>query len=115
MVVAPDGAVSWSVSGGCIEGAVYEAATEVISSGVPVLQRYGVSDDDAFEVGLTCFGTINVFVEAVSRAMVGDFDGVAGGHHRPPLGGRRMVVPAQRHPWVRRIGSRGRRRRRRRC
>jgi xanthine/CO dehydrogenase XdhC/CoxF family maturation factor len=53
MVVGPDGAVSGSVSGGCVEGAVYELATEVTGTGVPVLQRYGVSDDDAFAVGLT--------------------------------------------------------------
>ena len=56
MVVAPDGTVSGSVSGGCVEGAVYELATEVTATGVPVLQRYGVSDDDAFAVGLTCGG-----------------------------------------------------------
>ncbi|MBO3745472.1 XdhC family protein [Streptosporangiaceae bacterium NEAU-GS5] len=57
-----------SVSGGCVEGAVYELATEVAESGVPVLQRYGVSDDDAFSVGLTCGGIIDVYVEPVSRA-----------------------------------------------
>ena len=53
MVVAPDGTVSGSVSGGCVEAAVYDLATEVTAAGVPVLQRYGVSDDEAFEVGLT--------------------------------------------------------------
>ncbi|CAN5428117.1 XdhC family protein [soil metagenome] len=67
MVVAPDGTVSGSVSGGCVEGAVYELATEVTETGVPVLQRYGVSDDDAFAVGLTCGGTIDIFVEPVSQ------------------------------------------------
>ncbi|WP_062351181.1 XdhC family protein [Herbidospora yilanensis] len=56
-----------SVSGGCVEGAVYELAQEVVASGRPVLQRYGVSDDDAFAVGLTCGGIIDVFVEPVSR------------------------------------------------
>ncbi|WP_066900047.1 XdhC family protein [Mycolicibacterium houstonense] len=66
MVVAPDGTVSGSVSGGCVEGAVYELATEVMAGGRPVLQRYGVSDDDAFEVGLTCGGILDVFVEPVS-------------------------------------------------
>lgn len=66
MVVAPDGTVAGSVSGGCVEGSVYELATEVMASGTPVLQRYGVSDDDAFEVGLTCGGILDVFVEPVS-------------------------------------------------
>ncbi|GAT64839.1 XdhC family protein [Planomonospora sp. ID91781] len=56
-----------SVSGGCVEGAVYELAGEVAASGEPVLQRYGVSDDDAFSVGLTCGGILDVFVEPVSR------------------------------------------------
>src|SRR5246500_620590 len=68
MVVAPDGSVSGSVSGGCVEGAVYELATEVAHTGTPRLERYGVSDDDAFAVGLTCGGIIDVFVEPVSQA-----------------------------------------------
>ncbi|MCV7409837.1 XdhC family protein [Mycobacterium florentinum] len=67
MVVAPDGSVSGSVSGGCVEGAVYQAATEVTQTGTPRLERYGVSDDDAFAVGLTCGGIIDIFVEAVSQ------------------------------------------------
>ncbi|MFG1695725.1 XdhC family protein [Nonomuraea sp. NPDC049309] len=53
-----------SVSGGCVEGAVFELASEAEE---PVLQRYGVSDDDAFSVGLTCGGIIDVLVEPVSR------------------------------------------------
>jgi len=85
MVVAPDGTVSGSVSGGCVEGAVYELATEVTATGVPVLQRYGVSDDDAFEVGLTCGGILDVFVEPVSRATFGELEAVAADieAHRP--------------------------------
>ncbi|GAB1817407.1 XdhC family protein [Herbidospora sp. RD11066] len=66
MAVLGDEAVG-SVSGGCVEGAVYELAQEVVASGRPVLQRYGVSDDDAFAVGLTCGGIIDIFVEPVSR------------------------------------------------
>src|SRR2546421_9729313 len=66
MVVAEDGAVSGSVSGGCVEGAVYELGQQVITSGEGVLQRYGVSDDDAFAVGLTCGGIIDVYVESIS-------------------------------------------------
>lgn len=63
MVVAPDGSVSGSVSGGCVEGAVYELAAEVAQTGIPRLEHYGVSDDTAFAVGLTCGGIIDVFVE----------------------------------------------------
>jgi xanthine/CO dehydrogenase XdhC/CoxF family maturation factor len=58
MVVAPDGTVAGSVSGGCVEAAVYELAHDVVASGRPELQRYGVSDDDAFAIGLTCGGII---------------------------------------------------------
>ncbi|MEU8724369.1 XdhC/CoxI family protein [Streptomyces antimycoticus] len=65
MLVGPDGAAIGSVSGGCVEGAVYELAQEVTDSGRPVLERYGVSDDDAFAVGLTCGGIIDVYVERV--------------------------------------------------
>jgi xanthine dehydrogenase accessory factor len=54
MVVAPDGTVSGSVSGGCVEAAVYELAARVVQTGRPELQRYGVSADDPFAVGLTC-------------------------------------------------------------
>jgi xanthine dehydrogenase accessory factor len=106
MVVAPDGSVSGSVSGGCVEGAVYELATEVTSTGVPVLQRYGVSDDEAFAVGLTCGGTIDIFVEPVSQKTFPELGAVADdvGNHRPvavatviahPVAdwvGRRLVV-----------------------
>ncbi len=85
MVVAPDGTVSGSVSGGCVEGAVYELATEVAADGLPRLQRYGVSDDDAFAVGLTCGGIIDVFVEAVSAVDFPELDDLADdiAGHRP--------------------------------
>ncbi len=67
MAVSSGGEVVGSVSGGCVEGAVYELAGEVVASGQPVLQRYGVSDDTAFSVGLTCGGIIDIFVEPVSK------------------------------------------------
>ena len=63
MLVGPDGSAVGSVSGGCVEGAVYELAQEVVTDGTPVLERYGVSDDEAFAVGLTCGGTIHLYVE----------------------------------------------------
>ncbi|WP_240759070.1 XdhC family protein, partial [Phytoactinopolyspora endophytica] len=65
MLVTDTGEAVGSVSGGCIEGAVYELAQEVIDGRAPTVQRYGVSDDDAFAVGLTCGGIIDVFVEPV--------------------------------------------------
>ncbi|MDD9369768.1 MAG: XdhC family protein [Acidimicrobiales bacterium] len=65
MAVNERGEVVGSVSGGCVEGAVYELAQEVVVAGEAVLHRYGVSDDDAFAVGLTCGGTIHLYVEAL--------------------------------------------------
>jgi len=67
MAVSASGDVVGSVSGGCVEGAVYELAGEVRASGKPVLRRYGISDDDAFAVGLTCGGIIDIFVEPASQ------------------------------------------------
>jgi len=67
LAVSGGGVVVGSVSGGCVEGAVYELAQEVCESGQPVLQTYGISDDTAFDVGLTCGGIIELFVEPVSR------------------------------------------------
>ncbi|MEV4611213.1 XdhC/CoxI family protein [Kitasatospora sp. NPDC049258] len=54
-----------SVSGGCVEGAVYELCREALASGEPVLERFGYSDEDAFAVGLTCGGILDVFVQPV--------------------------------------------------
>jgi xanthine dehydrogenase accessory factor len=65
MLVGPEGEAVGSVSGGCVEGAVYELGQQVLAEGRPVFQRYGVSDDDAFAVGLTCGGIIDIFVEKV--------------------------------------------------
>jgi len=67
MLVGPDGEAVGSVSGGCVEGAVYELGEQVLGDERPVLQRYGVSDDDAFAVGLTCGGILDVFVEKVDQ------------------------------------------------
>lgn len=77
MVVTDTGEAVGSVSGGCIEGAVYELAREVIDGRAPTMQRYGVSDDDAFAVGLTCGGIIDVFVEPVDAAVFPELPGVA--------------------------------------
>jgi xanthine dehydrogenase accessory factor len=77
LAVSVGGEVVGSVSGGCVEGAVYELAGEVIAGGKPVLQRYGVSDDTAFSVGLTCGGIIDIFVEPVSRTRYPEFGEIA--------------------------------------
>ncbi len=70
MALHEDGEVLGSVSGGCVEGAVVEVATEVLATGVPQRVTYGISDDDAFAVGLTCGGTIEVFVRPVTREVL---------------------------------------------
>lgn len=63
MAVADHGEVVGSVSGGCVEGAVVEAALDVLATGTGRLCTFGYSDDEAFAVGLTCGGTIHLFVE----------------------------------------------------
>lgn len=106
MIVGPDGTAVGSVSGGCVEGAVYELGQHVLESGEPVLTRYGVSDDDAFAVGLTCGGILDVYVEKVSRETFPELAEVAEGvdageaialatvieHPDPQVLGRRLVV-----------------------
>lgn len=67
MLVRRSGSITGSVSGGCVEGAVYELAGEVLCEGTPALERYGVTDDDAFAVGLTCGGILDIFVHRISR------------------------------------------------
>jgi xanthine dehydrogenase accessory factor len=63
MAVADDGEVAGSVSGGCVEGAVVSEALEILETGERRLVTFGYSDDEAFAVGLTCGGTIPLFIE----------------------------------------------------
>jgi xanthine/CO dehydrogenase XdhC/CoxF family maturation factor len=63
MAVNQKGEMVGSVSGGCVEGAVVEEAMRVIKTGRPRLLHFGVADENAWEVGLACGGTIEVFVE----------------------------------------------------
>ncbi|MEX2659389.1 MAG: XdhC family protein [Acidimicrobiales bacterium] len=64
MAVSSDGEVSGSVSGGCVEGAVVAEALQLLEGGGPGrLVTFGYSDDEAFAVGLTCGGTMHLFVE----------------------------------------------------
>ncbi|MEU5348122.1 XdhC/CoxI family protein [Streptomyces sp. NPDC020766] len=65
LAVDSDGTAIGSVSGGCVEGAVYELCQQALADGKPVLERFGYSDDDAFAVGLTCGGIIDILVTPV--------------------------------------------------
>jgi xanthine dehydrogenase accessory factor len=78
MAVAADGEAVGSVSGGCVEGAVYDLAQQVVAAGAPTVQRYGVSDDEAFAVGLTCGGVIDVLVEPVDPVRFPELEAIAG-------------------------------------
>ena len=68
MLVTDSGEAVGSVSGGCVEGALFEVGQEVLADGVARFETYGVSDDDAFAVGLTCGGILEVFIERTSGA-----------------------------------------------
>ena len=106
MLVMADGSAVGSVSGGCVEGAVYELAETVVADGTPVLQRFGFSDEQAFAVGLTCGGIIDIFVEPVSALTFPELDRIAEDvrdgrpvaiatvieHPDPEWVGRRLVV-----------------------
>ena len=63
MIISDSGDMAGSVSGGCVEGAVFEEAQQVLEQGTPKLLRYGVTNDQAWAVGLSCGGEIEVFVE----------------------------------------------------
>ncbi|OAH12924.1 XdhC family protein [Streptomyces jeddahensis] len=84
MAVGPGDEVVGSVSGGCVEGAVFELAKEVVESGEAQLETFGYSDEDAFAVGLTCGGEITLLVRCVSPETDPSFgdvaESVAAGH-----------------------------------
>ncbi|MEI7778114.1 MAG: XdhC/CoxI family protein [Actinomycetes bacterium] len=106
MLVTAVGEAVGSVSGGCVEAAVYELGMATLASGTPVFESFGISDPDAFAVGLTCGGTLEIFVELVSTATWPELPGIvaslAGGYPvavativRGPVGvGRHIVVRA---------------------
>ena len=103
MLVAADGEVTGSVSGGCVEGALYELGREVLASGEGVLERYGVSDDSALAVGLTCGGILDVFVQRISPATFPELaDLAADVEAQRPV----AVATVVEHPDHERVGGR---------
>jgi xanthine dehydrogenase accessory factor len=119
MLVGPEGEAVGSVSGGCVEGAVYELAEQVLGDRTPVLQRYGVSDEDAFAVGLTCGGILDIFVEVVDQQTFPQLGEVAAdieegrpvavatvvSHDDPAWVGRRLVIRPEGHEVQGSLGS----------
>ena len=63
MIVSSEGGMAGSVSGGCVEGAVFDACQEALATGESRLLHFGVADETAWEVGLACGGEIDIFVE----------------------------------------------------
>ena len=103
MLVGPDGSVVGSVSGDCVEADLYEVTQEVVASGVPSLQRYGMTGSDAYAVGLSCGGTIDVFIEPVSQANYPDLADLAAAVRD----GRPVAVATViEHPVTDRVGRR---------
>src|ERR671922_2001641 len=72
LAVSERGEVAGSVTGGCVEPAVFEEARDVLAGGPPRLVTYGIADEDAFEVGLPCGGTVHIFLGLARRDLVAE-------------------------------------------
>ncbi|MFE7031150.1 XdhC family protein [Streptomyces sp. NPDC057621] len=107
LAVDAAGTAIGSVSGGCVEGAVYDLCQQTLQDGRPILERFGFSDDDAFAVGLTCGGVIDILVtpvhtssphrEVLTSALTAAAEGKAAALARivsgpPELQGRALLV-----------------------
>jgi xanthine dehydrogenase accessory factor len=101
--VSDQGEMAGSVSGGCVENEVYSHAREVLEGAKPRLLSYGISDDEAFTVGLPCGGEIDVFVDAAPDALLDRLIGVIEGEERAvlftvvegePLGAELLITEA---------------------
>ena len=121
LAVSESGDVAGSVTGGCVEPAVYGEAREVLAGGAPRLKTYGIADEEAFEVGLPCGGTVHIFVDRLDPELVAPIaDAVR--EERPialeiritgdDAGAKRLVALGRRRP--RRRAARARRQRDRR-
>ncbi|HEY2916851.1 MAG TPA: XdhC/CoxI family protein [Candidatus Limnocylindrales bacterium] len=97
LLVAEDGRMIGSVSGGCVEGAAAEAVLEARRTGHSRVIRYGISDQDAWDVGLACGGTIDVLVEPEVRSEVVAAARDLGVTAMTPL--PMQLPPAQVGPW----------------
>ena len=111
MLVTDTGEAVGSVSGGCVEGALFDLGQEVLADGVARLETYGVSDDDAFAVGLTCGGILDVFVERVDASTWPELPGVvASVAAEEPVAVATIIAGPDgvgRHLVVRRSGAEG--------
>ena len=103
MLVSDAGEAVGSVSGGCVEGALFELGQEVLADGQPRYETYGVSDDDAFAVGLTCGGILDVYVEKVSPDTFPELGGIADDIE---AGRPVAVATVVEHPDPSRVGGR---------
>lgn len=111
MAVSADGEALGSISGGCVEGAVYGTAERVLGGEGAVVESYGYSDDDAYAVGLTCGGTLEVLVAPADRELLAAWvekvavdepvalATVVGGP--APLGAQLLVGTSLGPPWAR--------------
>ncbi len=107
MAVGSDGRVLGSVSGGCVEGAVYELGQRVLATGEPELVQFGYSDDDAFAVGLSCGGKLDIFVQRLDPEDRADFEALSNRlAARTPVGVATVVRTDPARPGAPRVGER---------
>lgn len=122
MMVTASGDVLGSVSGGCVEGDVYDCAQQVLATGDTTVRRYGLTDEDVGAIGLTCGGLLDVFIERIDPLTFPEFGEIATSirtgrpvavavvieHPEPATVGRRLVIrpadtsgPTASAPWDR--------------
>jgi xanthine dehydrogenase accessory factor len=102
LAVSERGEVAGSVTGGCVEPAVYAEAQDVLAGGAPRLKTYGIADEEAFEVGLPCGGTVHIFIDMLDPALVASIAdaireerpiGLEVAISGPRVGAKRLVTP----------------------